>query len=116
MALLLFVSGYIFAQVDSNKTNQLTAITSKALQHPAPELKLYPNPAKNKITLQVKGFETGMITVKIIDEKGKLQRQDSRLLVAGDEEVVMFLALKPGIYYAMVVQNGKLAKKKLVIL
>src|SRR5665647_1997315 len=35
-------------------------------------LKVYPNPAKNKISLVVTGFEPGLAIVKIIDTKGKV--------------------------------------------
>lgn len=121
-ASLLCLTGLGFAQADTNESSNNSRpkpiINSKLLPPIAtvPEIKLFPNPAKNKIMLQVKGFAPGMATVKIIDTKGRIQREDSRLLITGDEEVVMFLALRQGIYYIIVGQKGKLAKKKLVIL
>lgn len=120
-AFLLLHTGYNFAQsvinsgsallqksFDINKSLPATATTA--------EIKVFPNPAKNKIILQVKGFVTGMASVKIIDTRGHLQREDNRLLITGDEEVVMFLSLQPAIYYILMQQKGKIAKKKLVIL
>ena len=80
-----------------------------------PELSIFPNPAKNKITVQVKNFNPGMVAVKVIDIKGKLIREDIRLLTQGTEDVVMFLMLKAGIYIIMVSEQGKVARKKLVI-
>lgn len=79
-------------------------------------LKIYPNPAKSKISLSVAGFEPGMAQVKITDTKGKIWRQDNRLLTNGTEEMAMFLLLQPGIYFISVGEKNKLAKKKLVIL
>ena len=79
-------------------------------------LNIYPNPAKNKVTLQVAGFEPGIATVKIMDIKGKIVRQDSRLLTNGTEDIIMFLMLQPGIYFIMVNEKGKMARKKMVIL
>ena len=79
-------------------------------------LNIYPNPAKNKVTLEVKGFEAGTASVRIMDSKGKLLRDDSRLLTNGSEDIIMFLMLQPGIYFIIVSEKGKVARKKLVIL
>jgi hypothetical protein len=76
---------------------------------------IYPNPAKNKISLQVQGFDPGIIQVKITDTKGKLCRLDNRLLTNGREEIAMFLSLIPGIYFVSLNQQNKVIKKKLVI-
>lgn len=78
-------------------------------------LKIYPNPAKNKISMEVKGFEPGMAIVKIIDTKGKVWRVDNRLLTNGNEEIPMFLQLNPGIYFISVTEKEKTSKKKLII-
>ncbi|MEO7536332.1 MAG: T9SS type A sorting domain-containing protein [Ferruginibacter sp.] len=80
------------------------------------QLAIYPNPAKNKVTLQVKGFEPGTASVKILDYKGKLLRDDSRLLTNGAEDIIMFLMLQPGIYFIIVSEKGKVARKKLIML
>jgi hypothetical protein len=80
------------------------------------QLVIYPNPAKNKVTLQVKGFEAGTASVRIMDSKGKLIRDDSRLLTNGSEDIIMFLMLQPGIYFIIVSEKGRLARKKLIIL
>ena len=57
-------------------------------------LNIYPNPAKNKITVQVTGFDPGIATVKIMDINGKMVRQEGRLLTNGSEEIIMFLMLR----------------------
>ncbi len=82
---------------------------------PKPELNIYPNPANNKITLLVKNFAPGMAIVKVLDIKGKLVREDNRLLTNGNEDIVMFLMLKAGIYFILVTEPGKEAKKKIVV-
>lgn len=118
-ALLLFITGYCTAQADNNESSKgiLSATTiKKELLLASQDIKLYPNPAKNKITIQVSGFAPGMLNVRIIDSKGKLLRQDSRLLISGTEEVPMFLALEHGVYYVMVDQKDKSVKKRLAIL
>ncbi len=78
-------------------------------------VKLFPNPAKNKAELEVKGFEAGLIQLQIIDISGKLERNDQRLLVSGNENIVVMFSLKPGIYFITVKQKDKLAKKKMIV-
>ena len=79
-------------------------------------LKVYPNPAKNKITLDVTGFDAGLVTVKISDTKGKIWREDNRLLTNGTEGIPMFLMLPPGIYFISLNEKAKIIKKKLIVL
>jgi hypothetical protein len=114
---LLFITGVGVAQADSNNSSKTPETrVAKNLRTGNADIKLYPNPAKSKITLEVKGFASGMASVKIIDNRGKLLRQDSRLLISGNEDVVMFLALNTGIYYVLVEQNERLVKKRLSVL
>lgn len=77
--------------------------------------KLYPNPAKNKIELEVKGFEAGLVRLQIIDISGKLLRDDKRLLFSGNENIVVMFALPPGIYFIVLKQNTEVVKKKLLV-
>lgn len=113
--------GNCFAQspAKSDSTKSSTAQTIRANENIQnglkPELAIFPNPARNKITVQVKNFNPGMVAVKVIDVKGKLIREDTRLLTQGTEDVIMFLMLKAGIYFIMVSEQGKVARKKLVI-
>ena len=79
-------------------------------------LKIYPNPAKNKITLNAAGFDAGLANVKITDTKGKVWREDTRLLTNGTEEIVMFLMLPPGIYFISLTEKAKYCRKKLMVL
>lgn len=115
------ISGYCFPQLQTNKDSSKTTpeLTFKAKENPPnnlkPELSIYPNPAKNKITIQVKHFDPGMAIVKVLDIKGKLVREDNRLLTNGTEDIIMFLMLKAGIYFILVTEPGKVARKKLVM-
>ena len=79
-------------------------------------MNIFPNPAKNKITLQVKNFDPGIATVKVLNIKGELVRADNRLLTNGNEDIVMFLMIKPGVYFIQVSELGKITRKKIVIL
>ena len=79
-------------------------------------LKIYPNPAKNKIALLVTGFNPGLVLVKIMDEKGNLHSSDQRLLTTNDDEINMFLQLHQGVYYVQITQQNKTIKKRLLVL
>ena len=116
----LFAS-FCFSQT-ANKDSSLKTIyiepsakDSGLLDNAKTSLKVYPNPAKNKISIVVTGFEPGMVVVKIIDSKGKICRIDNRLLTDGNEEIPMFLLLKPGIYFISVTEKNKSSKKRLII-
>ena len=107
-----------FSQARNNTDSSQVSKGAKGVEACAevsPELVIYPNPAKNKITLQVKHFEPGIATVKILDLKGKLVREDQRLITNGSEDIVMFLMLKAGVYFILVSEPGKTVRKKLVV-
>jgi len=81
-----------------------------------PTVMLYPNPTKNKVVIQLKGFNAGMAKLQIISDKGSIVRREDRLLINGNEEVVMFFSLPLGIYFIKITQGEKDVKKRLVVL
>ncbi len=78
-------------------------------------IRLFPNPARNKVEIEIKGFEPGFVQVKLIDNTGNTVRDDRRLLFKGNEIIVAMFSLQPGIYFLMVEQNKKRARSKLII-
>lgn len=120
--IFVFFVGNCFAQTTINSPDTVKARaalqskkTDSVVVESKADLSIYPNPAKDKVTLQVKGFTPGQIAVKILDTKGKLLREDSRLLTNGSEDVIMFLMLPPGIYFVIVSQQGKVSRKKILM-
>ncbi len=81
-----------------------------------PTAKLYPNPSKNKVVLQLDGFKPGMAQLQIISDKGSVVRKEDRLLINGNEEVVMFFSLRAGIYFIKTMQGKIEIRKRLVVL
>ena len=82
--LLVFCSFFMlesFAQLDTTGDSGSLFETSNRLESKTTKeavkatLKIYPNPAKNRITLEVNGFEAGLAVVKITDAKGKIWRK-----------------------------------------
>ena len=58
------------------KTDSLTAKEN-------PSVRLYPNPAKNKAEIEIKGFDAGHIKIQLINNEGKLLREEKRLVHTG---------------------------------
>ena len=104
-----------FAQLAENKSPVIDK-TIKALSVSNPTVMLYPNPTKNKIVIQLKGFEAGIAKLQIISDKGSIVRKEDRLLINGNEEVTMFFLLPAGIYFIKITEGEKGAKKRLVVL
>lgn len=95
--------------VAAKKINADTVIKEKA------SVKLYPNPAKNKAELEIRGFEPGLAQVQIINISGGIERNDQRLLATGNENMVLMFSLQAGVYFVVLRQKEKLVKKKLVV-
>jgi hypothetical protein len=76
---------------------------------------LFPNPVKNKVEIELKGFEPGFVQLQFFDTRGNRLRDDKRLLVNGNEIIIVMFALQPGVYFLLLKQNEKMVKKRLVV-
>jgi Secretion system C-terminal sorting domain len=101
--------------VDSLKTTAQKMPGDTLLTKEKVTVKLFPNPAKNKVELDVKGFESGLIQLQIIDIGGNKLRDDQRLLITGNEHIVIMFSLRPGIYFILLKQKDKIVKKKMMV-
>jgi len=100
---------------DSLKTVTQKPVSDTLSAKEKATVKLFPNPVKNRAALEVKGFEPGLIELQIIDISGKRVRDDQRLLVSGNENIVMMFSLQPGIYFIVLKQKNKTVKKKMLV-
>ena len=100
---------------DSLKTVKQKSVADATSPKEKATVKLFPNPAKNKAELEVKGFEPGLIQLQVTDINGKKLRDDQRLLVSGNENIVLMFFLQPGIYFIILKQKAKVVKKKMVV-
>ena len=80
-----------------------------------PSIRLYPNPARNKVEIDIKGFEPGYVKIQLVDNKGKLVREDKRLVFSGSEIIVLMFSEKPGLYFLWLKQGEKMLRNKLII-
>ncbi len=98
----------------NNRQQQKKAVDSLIYKEKA-TLKLYPNPAKNKVEVEVEGFEPGLIQVQLIDINGSVKRDDERLLVSKKEIITVMFSLPRGIYFIVVKQKGRAVRKKMAV-
>ena len=91
------------------KYNTDTVLKEKAT------VKLYPNPAKNKAELELHGFSQGLVQVQIINLQGGVERSDQRLLLSGNENLVLMFSLPAGVYFVVLRQKDKQVKRKLLV-
>lgn len=80
-----------------------------------PSIHLYPNPAKNKVEIDINGFDPGYVKIELVDNKGTLVRADKRLVLSGSEVIVLMFSEKPGLYYLWLKQGEKIVKNKIII-
>ncbi len=80
-----------------------------------PALRLFPNPAKNKVEIELKGFDPGYVVIQLLDNNGRLKREDRRLVFTGNEIIVFMFSESPGLYLIWLKQGDKKLKSKLVI-
>jgi hypothetical protein len=80
-----------------------------------PSVHIYPNPAKNKAEVEIKGFEPGFVKIQLMNTSGKLLREEKRLVLTGNEFIMFMFSEKPGLYFLFLKQDKIILKNKLVI-
>jgi hypothetical protein len=103
------------AQSDSTTVTHVPTKNTVAVVKEKATVQLYPNPVKNKAELNITGFEPGMVQVQIVNLNGGVERNDQRLLLSGNENIVLMFSLRQGVYFVVLRQKDKLVKKKMVV-
>jgi len=78
-------------------------------------IRIYPNPAKNKIEIEIRGFDPGFVQVQLVDVQGKTVREEKRLVINGNEMIVFMFSEKPGLYVVILKQGAIKLRSKLLI-
>lgn len=78
-------------------------------------VRIFPNPAKNKIEIEIKGFEPGYVKLQLLTNSGKLVREEKRLVLTGNELIMFMFSEIPGLYYLLLKQGRQTIKNKLII-
>lgn len=96
-------------------TNMQPVKKDSAVVKLTPSIRLYPNPAKNKVEIDIKGFDPGYVKIQLVDNKGKLLREDKRLVFSGSEIIMLMFSEKPGLYFLWLKQGETMLRNKLII-
>ena len=98
-----------------NRGTNILPLKTDSVAKEKPSLRIYPNPAKNKTELEIKGFEPGYVKIQLMTTSGKLLREEKRLALSGNEVIVFMFSEKPGLYFLFVKQGKVMLKNKLLI-
>lgn len=78
-------------------------------------MRLFPNPAKNKVEIEIAGFKPGFIQILLVDKTGQFIRNEKRLVYSGDEIIALMFSVEPGLYFVLLKQQDIRLKAALVI-
>lgn len=115
ITLIFFTLSGIYAGFAQGKEPVLDSIVISKMLQDKPAVQLFPNPAKNKVELEISGFDAGYLQIAILNQAGRTVREEKRLLVGGKEFVVLMFSLSPGLYYLHLKQNSRSVRAKLII-
>ena len=99
---------------DAVSNIQLRKTDSLAVKE-KPTVRLFPNPAKNKAEIEIKGFAAGYVKIQLMSNEGKLLREEKRLVLTGNEIIIFIFSEKPGLYFLFIKQGKIIRKAKLLI-
>ena len=75
------------------------------------DVKIYPNPAENRITIEVSKLSFSSLSLEIIDEFGRTVKTVNS---TGNETTISIVDLRPGIYYCRVSGEGIYSVEKII--
>jgi hypothetical protein len=96
-------------------SNTLRFKTDSLAAKEKPSVRLYPNPAKNKAEIEIKGFDAGYVIIQLMNNAGKLLREEKRLVLTGNEIIIFMFSENPGLYFLFIKQGKIIKKTRLVI-
>ncbi len=76
---------------------------------------VFPNPAKNKVEIEISGFERGYVKIQLLNNAGKIIREEKRQMFSEKETIIFMFSETPGLYYLVLRQGSKMLKNKLII-
>ena len=106
---------FTFSGICSGFAQKPVQSTDSVQVEEKPVVRLFPNPAKNKVEIEINGFDPGYVIIQLLDNNGKLRREEKRLVFSGNEIIVFMFSEKPGLYLIWLKQGDKKLRSKLVI-
>lgn len=85
-----------------------------SVSEPSPDntnVKIYPNPAENQITIEISKLSSNSLSLEIIDELGRTVKTTN---ITDNETTISIEDLRPGIYYCRVRGEGIYGVEKII--
>jgi hypothetical protein len=93
-------------------TRMQTAANQEEVSGGGLNVQLLPNPFKDQVTLRVRSALNQPINVQVVDAVGRIV--EGRSGVAANSTLRVGLSYRPGVYFAQVMQGGKMVTLKLI--
>jgi Secretion system C-terminal sorting domain len=106
---------FTFSGICTGFAQKPAEIIDSIIAKEKPSIRLYPNPAKNKVEIEIKGFDRGYVQVQLTDKNGNLVRNDKRFVFSGNEIIILMFSEKPGLYFLLLKQGKNNVRSKLII-
>lgn len=106
---------FTFSGICTGFAQKPAEITDSITVNKKPSIRLFPNPAKNKVEIEIKGFDPGYVSVQLIDRHGNMVRTEKRLVFDGNEIIVFMFSEKPGLYFLLLKQGEKKVQRSILI-
>ena len=96
-------------------TNTLPLKTDTIKVKEKVSVRVFPNPAKNKIEIEINGFEPGYVKIQLLNNAGKIIREEKRQMFSEKETIIFMFSETPGLYYLLLRQGRIFRRNKLII-
>ncbi len=106
---------FTFSGIYTLNARDLAANSDSGVVVKKTSMRFFPNPAKHKISIEIKNFDVGNVQVQLLDNSGNILLNDKRLVLSGDEVIVFMFSQKPGLYLLLVRQHATVLKSQIVI-
>jgi hypothetical protein len=106
---------YKLTEFDKNGVSNFLGYTTVNNRASLPLIHLYPNPAQNSITLNLKNFSSPTATYELYDAQGVLRSGATISLIDGNQDYKIDLSnLTNGFYFIKVIAGDELLKKTFI--
>ena len=109
--LLFFTFSGICSCFAQEVANMLPLNTDSVKAKEKSLVRLYPNPALNKVEIEIKGFKPGYVKIQMMSSNGKMVREEKRLVLTGNEKIIFMFSETPGLYYLLLKQGDQNLRK-----
>ena len=79
------------AEILPSDSLQKTATSDSLSGKEKPLIRLFPNPAVNKVKIEIQGYDPWCVQAQIISNTGSVVRNDQQLVVSGNEFVIVLV-------------------------